>query len=383
GEEGVPAPAEFEVSNLTVTPSQVGPRESVSVSIEVQNVGDLSGDHKVELRVDENVEDSQTVTLEGGETTTVSFTIQRETKKSYSVSIGDLTQSFEVVTPAEFEVSNFTLNPEEPVVGEEFTASIDVKNVGELEGTYKAVWKVEGEVDDTHEVTLDPGETRSVTFSMIWNEAGTYNVSIGELEKNIEVKPVLKIIEHQKVAVEPYVRVWISGMLRNNSDNPLQPSVQVKYYDKEGYVIDTDSLSYSKIIPPKSEFPFRTRRIRVDDVEEIANYEIDASYQFYPNLNYLDDFTIIEDSRINNEVEVGFKNNSSEIADSVYLQVAFYNKQGEMLGVGVEVDPDTSAIGVPTKRNILPGEKRKLRLSFTYEEKREFSEYKLFISAWS
>ncbi|KXA94014.1 hypothetical protein AKJ66_00165 [candidate division MSBL1 archaeon SCGC-AAA259E22] len=181
------APAEFEVSNLEISPRKSEPGKAVTISVNVQNVGKVKGTHKLELKVNGNVENSQTIELTGGESTTVSFKIRRENPKRYSVGVEELSDNFEVLEPAKFETSNFRVSPEEPVAGEEFTASVDVKNGGELGGTFKAVWKVGGDVDDTQEVTVSPGETRAVTFSMVWKEAGAYNVSLSGMSKPLTV----------------------------------------------------------------------------------------------------------------------------------------------------------------------------------------------------
>lgn len=92
-------PAEFKISNLTVSPSEAEPGESVEISATVKNVGDLEGTYTVELKIDGVLEETENVTLDSGESTTVSFTVQKETVNSYSVEVGDLIQSFEVIAP--------------------------------------------------------------------------------------------------------------------------------------------------------------------------------------------------------------------------------------------------------------------------------------------
>lgn len=183
GEEGVPAPAEFEVSNLTVSPSEAEPGESVTISVDVSNVGG-EGTYAVELRIDGVIEETKSVTLGGGESTTVSFTVQKETRKSYSVEVGDLTQSFEVIAPAEFEISNLVISPDEIIIVESTTVSVDVKNTGGSEGTYEAILEIDGTQVDSKEVTLAPGETRTISFSETVNERGTHYVALGGLSDN-------------------------------------------------------------------------------------------------------------------------------------------------------------------------------------------------------
>jgi hypothetical protein len=95
-----PEPAEFRVSNLHVSPDEVGPGETVTVTVEVQNVGEEQGTHQLELIIDGLVEQSESVTLDGGAATTITFTLQKERDKVYSVETDGLSGSFEVIIPA-------------------------------------------------------------------------------------------------------------------------------------------------------------------------------------------------------------------------------------------------------------------------------------------
>ena len=97
-----PKPAEFEFSNLRifypgVIPPEVerGQTVTVTVSIEVENVGELEGGRTVELKVDGEVIDSKGVTLEGGASTTVLFELTRG-EGTYEVEVEEFTESFTV-----------------------------------------------------------------------------------------------------------------------------------------------------------------------------------------------------------------------------------------------------------------------------------------------
>lgn len=91
------APADFEISDLEVNPSEVKRGEPVSVSVRVSNIGEKTDNYTVKLKVDGSVEETRTITLGGGESIKVSFTVQKNARKSYSVGIGDLSGTFEVI----------------------------------------------------------------------------------------------------------------------------------------------------------------------------------------------------------------------------------------------------------------------------------------------
>lgn len=110
GEEGVPAPAEFEVSNLTFYPSEVEVGESVTISATVKNVGDLGGTYTVELKIDGEIQETKDVTLAGGATETVSFMVTKDTSGTYTIEVNGL-QRIISVSPHQEEwvyVTTFT-----------------------------------------------------------------------------------------------------------------------------------------------------------------------------------------------------------------------------------------------------------------------------------
>jgi len=94
-----PAPAEFETSNLSVSPATITPGEDITVTVDVENVGEESGSYTVEAKLDGATVDSESVTLVGGASTTVALTVTSETEGSHTVQVDDLSASFTVETP--------------------------------------------------------------------------------------------------------------------------------------------------------------------------------------------------------------------------------------------------------------------------------------------
>ena len=89
----------FEVSNLNLSLEEAEPGETITVTAEVRNVGKIKGTHELELEIDGIVEQSKALTLGGGKTTSVSFSVEKYTEGSYSVELDMLTDVFEVVGP--------------------------------------------------------------------------------------------------------------------------------------------------------------------------------------------------------------------------------------------------------------------------------------------
>lgn len=108
-----PESAQFEVSNLHISPEEAEPGQTVTVGAEVQNVGEEKGTHELELIVNGAVMHSESVTLDGGETAPVSFSfeiLETDVKGLYTVELAGLTGSFLVTEPspsAEFTITGF------------------------------------------------------------------------------------------------------------------------------------------------------------------------------------------------------------------------------------------------------------------------------------
>jgi hypothetical protein len=110
-----PAPAEFEVTDLSADPSEVTSGESVTVTATVQNVGGAEGTEQIEFDIagetvtEQNVGDStfeevtegetvtEQVTIAPEESATVSISVTRELAGTFSVSVSDRSVTFEVV----------------------------------------------------------------------------------------------------------------------------------------------------------------------------------------------------------------------------------------------------------------------------------------------
>ncbi|MFC1900163.1 CARDB domain-containing protein [Chloroflexota bacterium] len=100
-EETAAKPARFTFKNLTITPKETKIRDNVEISALVTNEGDETGAFTVELRINGKVADYQDVTLAGGSGETVTFQNAQKTDGEYTVSIGNLSDSFTVIPPPE------------------------------------------------------------------------------------------------------------------------------------------------------------------------------------------------------------------------------------------------------------------------------------------
>jgi hypothetical protein len=92
-----PTPAKFEVSNLTINPSQTQPNQKVTISINVTNTGGESGDYNLDLKVDGTVKSSKQVIVAAGTSQTVNFTTTGNAAGKHQVEVAGLSGEFEIL----------------------------------------------------------------------------------------------------------------------------------------------------------------------------------------------------------------------------------------------------------------------------------------------
>lgn len=92
-----------------------------------------------------------------------------------------------VVLEPLFEYSNLQVASEEVSPGREVEVSIDTQNVGLAEGSEVVRLYINGELENSQEITLGPGEETTVTFRIIREELGTYDVEVENLTASFEV----------------------------------------------------------------------------------------------------------------------------------------------------------------------------------------------------
>lgn len=89
--------------------------------------------------------------------------------------------------PARFEVTYLEISPKEINIGETANVSVKVMNAGGTSSIYGVNLYVDDKKVSTKLITLDPGYTQSVVFSLPVNEAGTHKIAVGEKSGTLTV----------------------------------------------------------------------------------------------------------------------------------------------------------------------------------------------------
>lgn len=110
--------------------------------------------------------------------------------------LGEFTLGFRIYfpyTPIEkYQVSNFQITPENPIAGDTIVGTVDVSNVGELDGQYEVELRINGNLWDSRTVTLSVGQTKTISFEILTTQGdeGTYVININGLEKSVVILQV-------------------------------------------------------------------------------------------------------------------------------------------------------------------------------------------------
>ena len=142
--------------------------------------------------------------------------------------------------PAEFTVTDLTIEPIEAEVGEPVFISVNVTNVGDEEGVYSANLTINDVLRENQTILLLGGESAIAEFVVIENAEGDYVVEINGLSGAFKIKPAppeTSKIVLSNLKITPY-EVWV--------DEPVSVAVTA-----QNPTVDADSL---------------TVRVMVDDV---------------------------------------------------------------------------------------------------------------------
>jgi len=90
--------------------------------------------------------------------------------------------------PPAFEVLSLDITPPKITTGEKATIEVEIRNNNAKDATYNVPLMVDGVADDRKSVTLAPGATELITFTLTRSQPGTYSISVGSSESTLVVE---------------------------------------------------------------------------------------------------------------------------------------------------------------------------------------------------
>lgn len=154
----------LEYDNLSVSPTDVEPTESVDVTATVTNTADNETPYEAPLLINGSETAWENGTLDANTSEAISFNYTFDEQGTYEVVIGDLDP-----VPVAVETQSLAIQavevPEATVVGDELEASIAVRNDGPTNLTENATLELADDTMERRSVTVPANTTENATIS--------------------------------------------------------------------------------------------------------------------------------------------------------------------------------------------------------------------------
>ncbi|MFA5364386.1 MAG: CARDB domain-containing protein, partial [Candidatus Bathyarchaeia archaeon] len=208
GEEQTLA-AEFQVTNLSINPTEVRAGLPLVVSVNVTNIGTAEGDCFLDLEINGELIETQLCLLAVSETKTVEFTATKSDVGTYNIKVADLLGTFTVVAappvdnepdtptpggpangrPANIVASNLVINPVEVWSEQSVTVSGIFTNHGDMTGYSTVGLRINDQTVETKDLAIAGGQSVTAVFTVTAGGTGDYNIKLGALTGSFKVVP--------------------------------------------------------------------------------------------------------------------------------------------------------------------------------------------------
>ena len=198
-------PAEFTVSQLALSSTEINPGGQATIDATVVNEGGVAGTYEANLEINGTVVETRNIDVNAGSSGVVTFTFSPDEPGQYVVRLGGQQKTVTVtqpLAPALFNITGLNVTPLRPSLGEPVTIEVAVRNIGDLAGTYEVAVLVDGVNQPARNIALDGSAAGTVSFSFTPETEGTHTAAIGQLIAPFEVI-VLQSSPHAAVTTAP------------------------------------------------------------------------------------------------------------------------------------------------------------------------------------
>jgi hypothetical protein len=185
--------AEFVVTDLKINPVEPEIFEPVLITVNVTNIGDEQGEYVANLTINGVLEQNQTVTVFGRNSTIVEFTLLKETVQTVTVELGGLSTSLTFANPppsaSKIGLSNLVVNPYEAWSNETITATVTATNIGEEPDSLSLRFMVDDSMVERKIIELAAKETTTVEFTFNETTEAKHTVKVNSLSGAFIIVP--------------------------------------------------------------------------------------------------------------------------------------------------------------------------------------------------
>ncbi len=178
------------ITDLTITPTEVKTKQPLEINVIVTNTEGRERNYTIPLTINGSKEDTETLTLGGGQNGALVFRVMEDSAGSYVVKLGNLTGVFTVIAPrpavillSHLQITKATVKP-----GEEVEITAKLENVGELPGNYTIIFTLDGIEKGSFPITLDGGATITKKLKISSDVVGEHQISVGGQSVTFEVE---------------------------------------------------------------------------------------------------------------------------------------------------------------------------------------------------
>ena len=184
---------EFTVTDLTINPLEAEIGESITISANLTNVGQIEGSYTLNLTINDILKGNQTILLSPGESRILEFTDAENTEGNYTVKIGTLTGSFIIKPPppttSNIILSDLLVTPYEANVGSTVNIKVTARNPGTEADSILIKVSIDSELADSKTVQLAGGATETIEFTINATSEGRHRVNVNTLSGSFMVVP--------------------------------------------------------------------------------------------------------------------------------------------------------------------------------------------------
>ncbi len=184
-------PAEFVLTGLTINPAEAYVGETIQISVNVTNIGDVDGNQTFDLKINDAIKNTANVTLAGNTTETLEFTDIEMAAGNYSVKIGDAAGSFVLKEAppdsSKIVLSSYKSNPYEVWPNQTVTLTALAENPSSESDRLFVKVTVDNAVAGSQIIELEAGEKRTIQFNVTATTEGKHTVKLNTLSGSFMV----------------------------------------------------------------------------------------------------------------------------------------------------------------------------------------------------
>jgi hypothetical protein len=171
-------PATFNVGALNVEPATLTAGHEIKISALIKNDGELAGDFSSVFKFDGKEISTETLTIEPGESKLATVNYESNDSGTHTIDYCGINSLIKLLRPAEYKTTSISVSPSSVMVGESATVKTTITNSGEVAGTTSIGLKTNGTEISSKTITLDPGTSTNVDFTISRDEAGSLALNI-------------------------------------------------------------------------------------------------------------------------------------------------------------------------------------------------------------